>query len=93
MSEKQIVELEEKLKNAQKEFGDLTLGETHALVNAAAHSLETAVVNRGYNSGKERSKFLLELARLMRNMTEDELGPQPGFSRRKIVPKPWLEKQ
>ncbi len=87
MSEKLIEKLELQLAQARKDFRDLTLKDAHKLVNAAAHSMEAHIVDANLYGSGPRAAFLVKLAGMMRKMTEDELGPQPGFSRRRTIPK------
>ena len=85
--EKQIEKYELLLKKAHSNLGDITLKAAHKAINAAAHSIEKMVVESNHSFLKPRAKFLLKLASRMRNEAEDVLGPQPGYSPRKTIPK------
>ena len=86
-TEKKIVALEAELKQAKRDYGDLTQAEAWSVVNKAAHSIETAVVELSYSS-KPRAMALVKLASKMRHDLEDVIGPQPGFSTRRTVEVP-----
>jgi hypothetical protein len=83
MDETTIEKLEIKLKAARQDFGDITLRDAHKIVNSAAGSIETMIIESNSSFSKPTAAFLINLAGRMRTETEKALGPQPGFSYRK----------
>ena len=86
-TERKIVTLEAELKQAKKDYGDLTQAEAWKTVNQAAHSIEIAVVELSYSS-KPRAMALVKIASKMRHDLENAIGPQPGYSSRTKVEVP-----
>lgn len=62
----------------------MTTKEAWRLVNLAAHELENQTLDK---RASRETIILIVMAARMRAWLEETLGPQPGFSRRKTVPK------
>jgi hypothetical protein len=85
--EKKAKKMEEAIAAYIKSLPDLTLETAWTTVNQAAYSIEQAVFKSGISFTTPRVGFLLSLASDMRKRAEQELGPQPGYGPRKVVPK------